>query len=74
MVMIREALYMPKNLRDKVKQAVKQFQQEELDKNLLAQTDIRDVIIVCIAEALPKITAFSLQEFQQKVQTLKAEK
>jgi len=65
---------MPKNLRDKVKQAVKQFQQEELDRNLLARTDIRDVIIVCIAEALPKVAALNLQEFQQKVQTLKAEK
>jgi len=74
MVMIREVLYMPKNLRDKVKQAVKKFQQEELNKNLLAQTDIRDVIIVCIAEVLPKIREMALQEFRQKVQTLKAEK
>jgi ribosomal protein L29 len=65
---------MPKNLRDKVKQAVKKFQQEELNKNLLAQTDIRHVIIVCIAEVLPKIREMTLQEFRQKVQTLKAER
>jgi len=74
MVMIREVLYMPKNLRDKVKQVVKEFQQEELNKNLLAQTDIRDVVIVCVAQALPKVKEMSLQEFRQNVQTLKAEK
>jgi len=72
--MIREVLYMPKNLRDKVKQVAKQFQQEELNKNLLAQTDIRDVIIVCIFDALPEITSMSLQEFRQKVHVLKAGK
>jgi hypothetical protein len=73
-VMIREVLYMPKNLRDKVKQAVRRFQQEELNKNTLAETDIRDVVIVCIAEALSKVSTMSLQDFKQKVQTLKAGK
>jgi len=72
MVMIREVLYMPKHLRDKVKQTAKKFQQEELNKNTLAETDLRDIIIVCIAEALPEITAMSLQEFRQRVQVLKA--
>lgn len=44
--MIREVLYMPKNLRDRVKQTAKKFQQEELNKNILAETDLRDIIIV----------------------------
>jgi hypothetical protein len=74
MVMMREVLYMPKNLRDKVKQAVKRFQLEELNKNTLAETDIRDVIIVCIAEALTKVSTMPLQDFKQKVQNLKAGK
>jgi flagellar biosynthesis component FlhA len=74
MVMIREVLYMPKSLRDKVKQAVKGFQQEELNKNMLAETDIRDIVIVCIAEALPKVITMSLQEFKQKVEILKSGK
>jgi len=73
-VMIREVLYMPKNLRDRVKQAVRRFQQEELNKNTLAETDIRDVVIVCIAEALSKVSTMPLQDFKQKVQNLKAGK
>jgi hypothetical protein len=74
MVMIREVLYMPKSLRDKVKQVVKRFQQEELNQNLLAQTDIRDVIIVCITEALHEVKQMPLQEFRRVVQTLKSER
>jgi flagellar biosynthesis component FlhA len=74
MVMIREVLYMPRSLRDRVKQSAKRFQQEELNKNMLAETDLRDVIIVCIAEALPKISELSLQELRHKVEVLKAGK
>ncbi|MGQ9565605.1 MAG: hypothetical protein ACUVT5_03550 [Candidatus Bathyarchaeales archaeon] len=74
MVMIREVLYVPKNLRDKVKEVTKKFQQEELNRNILAETDIRDVIIVCIAQALPKIRQMTLQEFRCAVQTIKNEK
>ncbi|MBX5327612.1 MAG: hypothetical protein ACQXXH_08285 [Candidatus Bathyarchaeia archaeon] len=74
MVMIREVLYVPKNLKDKVKEVAKKFQQEELNKNMLAETDIRDVIIVCIAQALPTIKQMTLQEFRHAVQTIKNEK
>ena len=74
MVVIREVLCMPKNLRDKVKRAVKKFQQEELNKNLLAQTAIRDVIIVCITQALPRVKEMTLQELRQTVQAPKNEK
>lgn len=72
MTMIRDVLYWPRKLRDKVKRTVQHFQQEELKQNMLAKTDLRDVIIVCIAEALPQITEMSLQEFKRKVSLLKS--
>lgn len=71
MLMVRDVLYWPKHLRDKVKQAVQRFQQEELKRNL-AKTDMRDVIIVCIAEALPMVTKMTLQNFKKRVNELKS--
>lgn len=71
--MIREVLYMRK-LRDKVKQSVKRFQREELNKSTLADTDMRDVIIVCVAEALAEVSTMPLQDFKQQVQFIKAGK
>jgi flagellar biosynthesis component FlhA len=70
--MIRDVLYWPRKLRDKVKRTVQHFQQEELKQNMLAKTDLRDVIIVCVAEALPQVTQMSLQEFKRKVSLLKS--
>jgi len=66
MPMIRDVLYWPKHLRDKVKHVAQQFQQEELKHNL-AETDLRDVIIVCVAEALPKVEDMTLEHFRQRV-------
>lgn len=68
--MVRDVLYWPEHLRKKVKQIVQQFQQEELKRNI-AKTDLRDVIIVCVAEALPIIRRMSLEEFRRKVDELK---
>ena len=68
--MVRDVLYWPEHLRKKVKQIVQQFQQEELKRNV-AKTDLRDVIIVCVAEALPIIRRMSLEEFRRKVDELK---
>jgi len=67
---VRDVLYWPKHLRNKVKQTVQHFQQEELKRNL-AKTDLRDVIIVCVAEALPSIRAMSLEDFRRRVNELK---
>jgi len=63
MSMVRDVLYWPRHLRDKVKQTVQIFQQEELKRNL-AKTDLRDVVIVCVAEALPTISKISLGDFR----------
>jgi len=60
-----------RKLRNKVKQTVQLFQQEELKQNQLAKTDLREVIIVCVAEAFPKVAEMSLQEFKLKVGKLK---
>jgi len=68
--MVRDVLYWPEHLRKKVKQTVQQFQQEELKRNI-AKTDLRDVIIVCVAEALPAIRRMTLEEFRRKVNELK---
>jgi len=68
--MVRTVLYWPKHLRDKVKQTVQLFQQEELKCNL-AETDVRDVVMVCVAEALPTVKKMSLLEFKRKVNELK---
>jgi len=68
--MVRDVLYWPKHLRNKVKQTVQHFQQEELKRNL-AKTDLRDVIIVCVAEALPAIEKMPLEEFRRRVNELK---
>ena len=70
--MVRDVLYWPRKLREKVKRTVQLFQQEELKQNQLAKTDLRDVIIVCVAEALPKVAEMSLQEFKLKVGKLKS--
>lgn len=72
MSMVRDVLYWPRHLRDKVKQTVQIFQQEELKRNL-AKTDLRDVIIVCVAEALPTISKMSLEDFRRRVNQLKNE-
>jgi len=72
MPMVRDVLYWPRNLRNKVKQTVQIFQQEELKRNL-AKTDLRDVIIVCITEALPIISKMSLEDFRRRVNQLKNE-
>ena len=69
--MIRDVLYWPKHLRDRVKHVVQRFQQEELKRNL-AETDLRDVIIVCVAEALPKVEKMTLERFKEKVNELKS--
>ena len=71
MPMVRDVLYWPKHLRDRVKQTVQLFQQQELKHNL-AKTDLRDVIIVCIAEALPTVARMPLQEFKQRANKLKS--
>jgi len=68
---IRDVLYWPKHLRDRVKHVVQRFQQEELKRNL-AETDLRDVIIVCVAEALPKVEKMTLEHFKQRVKELKS--
>ena len=73
MPIVRDVLYWPKNLRDKVKQTVQLFQQQELKHNL-AKTALRDVIIVCVAEALPTVARMSLQEFKQKANELKSKR
>jgi hypothetical protein len=70
MPMVRDVLYWPKNLRDEVKRVVQRFQQEELKHNL-AKTDLRDVIIVCVSEALPMLEKMSLQEFKCRLNMLK---
>ncbi len=70
MPMVRDVLYWPKHLRNKVKQTVQLFQKEELKRNL-AKTDLRDVIITCVAEALPTIRKMSLEDFRRKVNELK---
>jgi len=70
MPMVRDVLYWPKHLRNKVKQTVQAFQKEELKRNL-AKTDLRDVIIVCVAEALPTIRKMSLEDFRRRVNKLK---
>jgi len=70
MPMIRDVLYWPKHLRDRVKHVAQQFQQEELKRNL-AETDLRDVIIVCVAEALPNVEKMTLEHFKQRVDKLK---
>jgi len=72
MPMVRDVLYWPRNLRNKVKKTVQIFQQEELKRNL-AKTDLRDVIIVCITEALPIISKMSLEDFRRRVNQLKNE-
>jgi len=72
MSMVRDVLYWPRHLRDKVKQTVQIFQQEELKRNL-AKTDLRDVVIVCVAEALPTISKMSLEDFRRRVNQLKNE-
>ena len=69
--MIRDVLYWPKHLRDRVKYVTQKFQQEELKHNL-AETDLRDVIIVCLAEALPNVEKMALQNFRQRVNELKS--
>jgi len=71
MPLIRDVLYWPKRLRDRVKHVVQQFQQQELKYNL-AETDLRDVIIVCVAEALPKVEKMALEQFKQRVKELKS--
>jgi len=68
--MVRDVLYWPEHLRKKVKQIVQQFQQEELKRNV-AKTDLRDVIIVCVAEAFPTIRKMSLEDFRRRVNELK---
>jgi len=73
MPMVRDVLYWPKHLRERVKHVVQHFQQEEL-KNNLAKTALRDVIIVCVAEALPIIEKMTLQEFKQKLNKIKGKK
>jgi len=73
MPMVRDVLYWPKHLRDRVKQTVQLFQQQELKHNL-AKTDLRDVIIVCIAEALPTVAKMPLQEFKQRADELKSKR
>jgi len=70
--MTRDVLYWSRKLRNKVKQTVQLFQQEELKQNQLAKTDLRDVIIVCAAESLPKVAEMPLQEFKLKVSKLKS--
>lgn len=69
--MIRDVLYWPKHLRDRVKHVAQRFQQEELKRNL-AETDLRDIIIVCVAEALPKVEKMTLEYFKQRVKELKS--
>ena len=71
MPLIRDVLYWPKHLRDRVKHVVQQFQQQELKYNL-AETDLRDVIIVCVAEALHKVEKMTLEQFKQRVKELKS--
>lgn len=71
--MVRDVLYWPKHLRDHVKLVVQHFQKEELKHNL-AKIDLRDVVIVCVAEALPTIEKMSLQEFKHKLNELKRKK
>jgi len=71
MPMIRDVLYWPKHLRDRVKHVAQKFQQEELKRNL-AETDLRDVIIVCIVEALPNVKEMTLEHFKQRVKELKS--
>ncbi len=70
--MVRDVLYWPRSLRDKVKLTTQFFQQEELKQNQLAKTDLRDVIIVCVAEALSQVAQMSLQEFKLKASQLKS--
>jgi len=69
--MIRDVLYWPKHLRDRVKYIAQQFQQTELKRNL-AETDLRDVIIVCVSEALPKVEKMTLEHFKHRVRELKS--
>jgi len=71
MPMIRDVLYWPKHLRDRVKHVAQRLQQEELKRNL-AETDLRDIIIVCVAEALPKVEKMTLEYFKQRVKELKS--
>jgi len=70
MPMIRDVLYWPKHLRDRVKHVAQQFQREELKRNL-AKIDLRDVIIVCVAEALPEVEKMTLEQFKERVDKLK---
>jgi hypothetical protein len=71
MPMVRDVLYWPKHLRNRVKRTVHFFQKEELKRNL-AKTDLRDVIIVCVSEALPTIRKMSLEDFRRRVDELKS--
>lgn len=69
---VRDALYWPKHLRDAVKVCAQSFQQEELRHRQLAEVSMRDVIIVCVAKALPEVQRMSLADFKVKVNELKA--
>jgi len=71
MPMVRDVLYWPKHLRDRVKAVAQRFRQEELKRNL-AETDLRDVMIVCVAEALPNVERMMLEQFKQRVAKLKS--
>lgn len=68
--MIRDVLYWPKHLRDRVKHVAQQFQKEEVKRNL-TKIGIRDVIIVCVAEALPEVEKMTLEQFKESVDKLK---
>ena len=41
-------------------------------KRNLAETDLRDVIIVCVVEALPNVKKMTLEHFKQRVKELKS--
>jgi len=71
MPIVRDPLYWPRHLREKVKHVTRRFQKEELKCNRLVTIKMRDVIIVCIAEALPSIERMPLELFQRKLQKLK---
>lgn len=73
MPMVRDVLYWPKNLRDRVKRVVQHFQQEELKYNT-AKITLRDVVIVCVSEALPLVEKMSIQEFKNRLDMLKGKK
>ncbi|RLG93024.1 hypothetical protein DRO34_01440 [Candidatus Bathyarchaeota archaeon] len=74
MPIVRDALYWPQYLRERVRLLTQHFQEEELKRNRLATVKMRDVIIVCVAEALPEVEKMPFDVFVQKLRKVKNEK